>query len=871
MRLLLLSLIVFLMVGIGVPAHAQSLASGRKQGHASRVPSGSIQIDGLLDDKAWELTKPMTDFVQKEPVEGAAPSDNLEVRFAYDDSALYVAARMSSGAPIQAPMGRRDNVDQAEYLMVSLDTYLDRTTAYTFGVSASGVRLDQYHPSDTEDNSVKEFDPVWQARTRIVEGSGWTAELWIPLSQLRFNDRSPQIWGLNVRRWIPSRNEEVYWVLIPRTDRGWASRFGDLDGIEGLRPAKRVELVPYVSGNSTLIGSPNKANPFEESLSGTGRAGMDAKIGFGSNLTLDVTVNPDFGQVEADPAEVNLSAFETFFSEQRPFFLEGSRLLTGSQNNYFYSRRVGANPSIPTSGDYLDYPNTATILGAGKLTGRLPSKTSIGMLAAVTRAETARSFTTASQALDTFRVAPLTSYALARVQQEFGPSFVGVTATAVHRNFESGDPLAGFLTRNAFTISTDSVVRFGDGEWELPLYAGFSTVAGEAAAIDRLQRSSVHYLQRPDMTYGGYDPTRTSMRGAKYGANLERRNGRHWVGNVMVRIESPGFEPNDMGRIGSADGSTVGGRLEYRETVPGRWLRGYSFSVSDEHEWNFGGDQQVGLITPQVNLTWRNFWETNVTGTINTRVDDERLTRGGPLMQKPRSWRVQAEVESSDASQTRGSVEVQYGRTEDDGMTFTGETTISVQPGPRWLLSLNPVYEHLLDTQQYVSTVNGGGAQTYGRRYVFAHIDRHTYSTKIRLNYTFKPDLNVDLYAEPFAASGSYSDFGELEAARSRSVLVYGTDGTTITTRDDGSHLVTGSGPSFTIRNVDFNTLSFRSNLVLRWEWRPGSTFYVVWQQDRSSREAIGSRATAGDLFDSFSAPGRNFLAVKASFWFSVR
>lgn len=857
---------------VAAPAAAQVPAAPRKQAHAVRVPAGAIQIDGALEEEAWRLAGPITDFVQKEPVEGAAPSDALEVRFVYDDSTLYVGARLSSGTRIQAPMGRRDDVEQAEYLLVSLDSYLDRTTAYTFGVTAGGVRLDHYHPTDNEQNPVTEFDPVWEARTRIVEG-GWTAELWIPLSQLRFNDRSPQIWGLNVRRWIPSRNEEVYWVLVPRTDRGWASQFGELRGIEALTPPKRVELVPYVSGNSTLVGTPDQANPFEQRFAGTGRAGLDAKIGFGSNLTLDVTVNPDFGQVEADPAEVNLSAFETFFSERRPFFLEGGRLLAGSINNYFYSRRVGATPAIPTSGDFLDYPNTATILGAAKLTGRLPSKTSLGMLAALTRSESARSYTTASDALATFRVAPQTAYGVARVQQEFGraASSVGVLATVVHRHFADNDPLAALLTRDALSLSSDALFRFKGGEWEMPIDFGVSYVGGEAAALDRVQRASARYLQRPDITYGGYDPTRTQMIGRKVGFGVERRNGRHWLGNILLQSESPGFEVNDLGRLNMADSNSARGRIEYRETRPGRWLRNYSVSLFNLIDVNRGGDRQRGQVQPQVRLTWRNFWRTNVTGTLNTRVQDMRLTRGGPLMEKPRNWLLQAVIRNSDASQTRGSLDIRYGRSEDGGLTARGETSLAVQPSPRWLLSLEPGYERLVDTQQYVAAITGGGAETYGRRYIFGRIDRSTYSTKLRLNYTFRPDLNLDLYAEPFAASGRYDGFGELAAPGSRTLLVYGTGGTTLTTRADGSHDVTDGAASFRLRNVDFNALSFRSNLVLRWEWRPGSTLYLVWQQDRSERDPIGVRATPGDLLDAFTARGRNFLAVKASFWLALR
>jgi hypothetical protein len=865
------SLTALLVAGLTSSASAQAPAAERKQAHASRVPSGSVQLDGRLDDEAWRLTAPIADFVQKEPVEGAPPGDALEVRFAYDDSAMYVGARMKSATPVQAPMGRRDNVDQAEYLLVSFDSYLDRTTAYSFGVTASGVRLDHYHPSDTEESPVEEFDPVWEAQTRMEEG-GWTAEMWIPLSQLRFNDRTPQVWGLNIKRWIPSRNEEVYWVLIPRTDRGWASRFGELDGIEGLSPPARIELLPYVAGSSTLIGDPNPGNPFEDDVSGTGRIGLDAKVGFGSNLTLDITVNPDFGQVEADPAEVNLSAFETFFSERRPFFLEGSRLLTGTINTYFYSRRIGATPAIPTSGDYLDYPNTATILGAGKLTGRLPSKTSIGMLAAVTGSESARSFSASSNAITAFDVAPQTTYGVSRVQQEFGSnaSFIGLMGTVVHRSMDKDHPLASLLTRNAFTLSTDSLFRFKNGEWEMPVDFGVSYINGDAAAIDRVQRSSAHYLQRPDIEYGGYDPTRTSMVGRKIGFGLERRSGRHWLGNVLLQSESPGFEANDIGRLNWTDSNSARGRIEYRETVPGRWLRTYSISLFSLIDVNKSGDRQRGQLQPQLRLTWRNFWRTNVTATFNSRVQDQRLTRGGPLMEKPRGWIVQTVVQNSDASQTRGSLDLRVARDEDEGSTLRAEATVAVQPMPRWLMSVTPFYEHLIDTQQYVTALNGGSF-TYGRRYVFARVDRSTYSAKVRLNYTFKPDLNLDLYAEPFAASGRYDSFGELAEAGRRTRREYGEEeGTTFTTQADGSHAVTDGESAFTLRNVDFNVLSFRSNLVLRWEWRPGSTLYLVWQQDRSSREAIGATASPGDLFDAFSAPGRNFLAVKASFWLSM-
>ena len=429
-------LLVVLLCAVPASAPAQTAQNGRHRADAVRVADGAIRVDGRLDDAAWPDAPVLTDFVQREPIEGSPANDRMEVRFAYDNAALYVGARMSSGAPIQAPMDRRDNGDQAEHFGVFLDTYLDRRTASAFGVTAAGVRLDEYFGSDNDEGE-SDYDPVWVARTS-VDAQGWTAELRIPFSQLRFTDQNPQVWGLNVKRWIPSRNEEVYWALVRRTEEGWASRFGDLHGISGIRPSRRIELLPYVASGSHVFGDPAPGNPFTDSVDVDGRLGLDAKVGIGSNLTLEATVNPDFGQVEADPAEVNLSAFETFFDERRPFFLEGINLLNNQDDNWFYTRRIGAAPVGRAPGDFVDYPATSTILGAAKLTGRLQSGTSIGMLGAVTGEEFARTFSPGTP-LGRVQVAPRTTYGVARMQQEFGlpGSHFALMGTAAHRALDA--------------------------------------------------------------------------------------------------------------------------------------------------------------------------------------------------------------------------------------------------------------------------------------------------------------------------------------------------------------------------------------------------------------------------------------------------
>ncbi len=850
----------------------------RKRAHAVRVGDGSIHLDGRLDEDAWRTAPALTEFVQQEPVEGEPATDAMEVRFVYDDDALYIGARMSSSGPVQAPMGRRDDGERAEHLMVSLDTYLDRRTAYSFGVTASGVRLDEYHPSDNNDwrSSDEGFDPVWEAHTS-ADGSGWTAELWIPFSQLRFNDRRPQVWGLNVQRWVPSRNEQVYWALVPRTERGWASRFGDLHGIDGIGPSRRLELLPYAAGSSQVVGGRDVNNPFNGGANLGGRVGLDLKVGLGSNLTLEATANPDFGQVEGDPAEVNLSDFETFFSERRPFFVERSRLIVGNVNNYFYSRRIGARPAGRAAGDFADYPGASTILGAAKLTGRLSSGTSIGALGAVTAGEFARTFTAnadlpGSGRQDTFgrvQVAPRTIYGVARVEQEFGSggSTWSVMTTAMHRDLEPGAPLAALLTRNAFTFSGDSVIRLNGGEYEVTAFSGISYVEGEAPAITRLQRASARYLQRPDAGYLRYDPRRTTLSGNKSGVRIERRNGRHWLWQASSQIETPEFETNDLGRFTSGDGITGNAEIKYRETVPGRWYRNYSVSLGTRNEWTFGGVQQERSAASRLDLTWPNFWFAEVEGEVAFRAQDAFLTRGGPSMQTPRRWGVDLQAGNNRSSQTRVVQRIEYGRDEDGGLQFEIGASVSMQPAPQWSLSLDPSYGREVNTQQFVTARGDGGAATYGGRYIFASVDRSTWAAEVRLSYTFKPDLTLDFYAEPFAASGRYGDFGELAAASSRLMRRYGDQGTTLGLLPNLSRIVTDGAATFTLPNRDFHVQSFRSNLVLKWEWRPGSTFYFVWQQNRTEEEALSRRISIGDMFSAPGARGDNFFAIKASFW----
>jgi hypothetical protein len=851
---------------------------GRKQAKASRLPAGAIRLDGRLDDEAWLKAAPITEFVQAEPNEGAAPSDPMEVRFLFDDNALWVGARMRSapGTPIQAPMSRRDDGSQAEYIQVELDTYLDRRTAYMFGVTASGVRLDHYHPSDNEDDSDALFDPVWEARTS-VDANGWTAELWVPFSQLRFNDLPERIWGLNVKRWRPQLNEEDYWVLVPRTERGWASRFGELRGIDGLRPGTRLEVLPYVAASSRMSGNRDRNNPFDDGVIMGGRVGTDLKIGLGSNLTLEATINPDFGQIEADPAEVNLTVFETIFEERRPFFIEGNSVLEAGTSNFYYSRRIGARPTGAATGDYVDYPSTNTILGAAKLTGRTESGTSLGVLGAVTGGELANTF--GSGVFSSVQVAPRTLWSVGRVIQELGrDSTVGAHLTLVHRDLTVQDPLAAVMNRNAITAGADTRVRFLNRTYEAAFSIGLTRIDGEPAAIERVQRASGHYLQRVDQPVIRLDPTRRSLEGLQITSSFNKIAGRHWLWGANLMIESPEFDPLDFGRLNYAGDYQLNPRITYRETRPSRLFRSYSFSANVNNYWYFDSDLGVRpTLGGSANLTFLNFWSTSLSVNRYFRGLDTQLTRGGPSMQTPLGWSVSASLRNSGGAATRWSGTLNLRTNEFGDRAWGLSGSASARPSPSWQFSIAP--EYVVENgptsfsgpinRQYVTTLAGGRPETYDRRYVFGLIDRKTISTQFRASYTFKPDVNLDVYVEPFAASGLYNGFGELAVARGRDLRLYGTDGTTLERLPNGNWQVTDGAASFTLSNRDFNLRSFQSNVVLRWEWRPGSILYLVWQQSRGGPEDYFAPVGFGDLFGSLSAPGDNILAVKTTVWIS--
>ncbi len=836
---------------------------------AERIAGEIPVVDGRLDEQVWKAGPVVTDFLEKEPSFRAVPTERTEVRFRYDDNAIYIGAHMYCERPedIRAFISRRDNSWSSERFIVSLDTYRDRRTAYSFSITASGVRTDYYHGEDGEFPREYSYDPVWEAKAAI-DSTGWTAEMRIPFSQLRFNDRDAQVWGVNMDRYIPHKNEDIYWIPVPNTETGWASRMGDLVGISGIKPALRLELLPYAAASATLHSRRDAADPFDNGSNLVGRGGLDLKMGLGPHITLNGTVNPDFGQVEADPAQVNLSAFESVFDERRPFFVEGSNVLS-SPVNYFYSRRIGAVPHGSAGGDYVDFPSNTTILGAAKISGRMESGLSVGGLAAVTGRETARSYDVASSRYDTTEVEPPTAYAVARVQQELDHvgSVAGGMVTMVHRQMEKGSASANLLARDAITGGADWSIMLDDGVYNVYGRFGGSLVMGDTAAMQRVQQSSAHYFQRPDAAVVRYDPKRTSLAGYTAGLGVKRRSGEHWTWVAGVGVESPGLELNDVGRISSADDINIDGEITYRETQPSGIFHNYSVTGGTYGALNFDGNSPGTSFALYGNATFENFWSANAYVGYGTPGMSDDLTRGGPLAGVAWNVDANASISSDYSSPNQVSLGGNWG-TNGLGAYYYGVwTSIAAAIGDQISLSLSPSYNVSTAPRQYIGTFDGGRSETYGKRYVFGHIDQTTISAQLRASYAVTPNMTLDAYGELFTASGGYDRYGELAAPRTLELRRYGTDGTGITDGPDGDFLVTDGPSTFSFSDPNFRFSSFRSNLVFRWEWRPGSTLYLVWQQDRELFEGKGTRVGPGDLFSPITAGGVNFLVLKLTYW----
>ena len=875
------SLLLLPLAKNSVAAQSTALKSAR----ATRIVGAVPRVDGSLSDEVWKLATPITDFVQKIPVEGASPTVATEVRILYDNDAIYVGARLARKDPsaIRTSLTRRDGESDAEVFTVSFDSYLDRRTAYSFSISSGGVRGDAYHSQDSEDSGREtQYDPIWTARAE-VGADGWTAEIRIPFSQLRFNAIPLQTWGMQLTRNVADIAERDQWTLIPVSAAGFSSRFGRLEGIEDIPASRRVELLPYIAGELANRANVDRANPFNDNSSF--RAGGDLKVGLGPNVTLDATINPDFGQVEADPAVVNLTAFENVFEERRPFFIEGNELLTGRGQSFigrptwFYSRRIGAAPRGIAQGDFVDIPVNTTIISAAKVTGRLGSGLSVGALAAITPREYARTFDVANDSIGRVAVEPPSTFGVMRLQQEFGQqqSNVGLSLTNVIRSLDDRGGLSNLLPSSAVTGGIDWKLRYRQGMYEVTGWLGGSHVQGSEQAIAKLQRNSAHFFQRPDQTHISFDPDRTSLSGGSASLRLDKNAGRFTLGGIQISTRSPEFDINDAGQSRSSDDIDFNADVQLRDTKPNKYVRFFNFGTATQAGWNYGGIRQYLRFSENAQTTLHSFLRLSAGATVHLASLSDDLTRGGPLAATPNAYQLNAAVNSRANVPTTWSARASYFNDDFGGWNWSIATGLTVRPASRWQASIDPTYSRAVEPRQYVATRDATNSAvnnlTFGQRYIFSFIERSTLSARFRLNYAFTPNFTVEGYAEPFAAGGRFYNFGELAAPGSKMLRVYGAagTGTEISKDSTGRSTIRDGGSTFTLPALDFNRLSFRSNVVFRWEWLPGSTAFLIWQQNRFNATTVGRLIAPRDLVDASKASGDNIVVAKISYWFGLR
>jgi hypothetical protein len=910
---------LFLAVGLAPGARAQTTvdaqggarASGGAYDHGSDAPAAQavridvpITIDGRFDEPVWMTAPPVTEFRQSVPEEGAPVSQPTEVRFLYDDDNLYIGGWMWDDGEVMTRKARRDAaLPDVDVFAVHFDGFHDHRTAFRVATNPSGWIRDEFvvgqrgggggggpggGPGGGQSTS---WDPIWETKATVSD-RGWFVEIRVPFSQLRYPDIEEQTWGLQIERKIRRRGEDNVWAFTPRSQPGGVARYGHLGVLRGLRQGKRLELLPYSSARAEYRDVPRSAaasfaNPFRTGSDYFGDVGADLKYRLGTNFTLDATVNPDFGQVELDPAVINLTAFETRFDEKRPFFVEGADIFRfgegggGPDAQLLYSRRIGRAPqgAVPGTSAYADVPSATTILGAAKVSGRTSGGWSAALLDAVSDREIAP-WVDAGGARARTEIEPLTNHFAGRVRRDLnqGARSFGAIATAVNRELGNAD-LEARLRASAYAAGVDGHLEFAARSWVLAAKLAGSHVTGSTAAIASTQKSSARYFARPDADHLDFDPAATSLSGFYGTANLEKQTGA-WQGDVGVTATSPGFEVNDLGFQSAADRIDFSGSFGWRLPTTTRHFRNLSVNANAGTSLNFGGETLSRDLRLFANATHISQKGVNLRFSRGLETWDDRLTRGGPLMLQPGGWSLNGGFHTDSRQAVQGRAGFNFSRDDGGGWRRGGNANVTLRLQDIYEIQLGLSLNRSHSPAQYVTAVADPAAQaTFGSRYVFAAIDETTLDGTIRGNVTFTPKLTLELYAQPFVSSGDFLALKELSAPRTFDFREYGRDAGTIARQSDGRYRIdpVGDGRSvFYVSDRDFNFRSLRGNAVLRWEWRTGSTLFLVWQQGRSARLTPGAGDAEGaygnfdfgrDARALFRIRPENTFLVKLSYW----
>ncbi|MGH1364713.1 MAG: DUF5916 domain-containing protein [Calditrichia bacterium] len=851
LKRVLLYPVVFLLMslsGFSQELEIEKRAYSTQQIDAQQVPV----IDGKLDEEVWSGEGWGQRFIQREPNENAEPDEQTTFKIIYDPEFLYIGIKCFDAEPdkINRRMTRRDGAE-GDWVEVLFDSDHDLRTAFSFTLSAAGVQGDKkilLNGSQEDDT----WNPVWYSGSNISE-EGWTSEMKIPLSQLRFSASDGLTWGLQIVRRL-SRNEELsVWQRVPLDAAGWVSEFGELTGLNDLSAEKHLEIQPFIV-NSLNTFETVPQNPFRDSSIKSVEFGVDGKFSITNNLTLDFTANPDFGQVEADPAAIALDGFQLFFNERRPFFVENKNIfdyrfstaIVGgpfSSDNLFYSRRIGRAPqgSVQTNGDgFINMPARTTILGAVKLSGKTKSGLSLGLMESVTGTEYAE--ISGTDGVDEVVVEPLTNYFVGRAQQDLNNknTYIGGIITSVVRDNNEN---VSFLHKSALTGGLDFKHQWNDRSWYVDNNLVFSRVAGTKESILNTQTSLRRLYQRVDAGHVSVDSTKTSLSG--HGGDL--KVGKAGKGHVKFETgltwRSPGLELNDIGFLREADDIQNYMGATYSSLRPFSLFRSATIGYNHWYTWDFEGNHNYHDWDIDINSVFKNNWFSTLGLFIQPHIYSKSILRGGPRIRLPDQRGLWWEVGSD---RRRKFYAYLYGWTkrggEDAYRLLENWLTVTYQPINQLRLSLSPRYVTTDNRLQYIGQANFQG----DARYLTAKLSQETFSTSLRLNYAQSSTLSIQYYGEVYLSSGEYDRYSYVQnplADSEREQLVR-YDDAQLTSAANGGFQVDedrNGTADYSFNDLDFSFAQFRSNLVVRYEYRPGSAIFLVWSQGINDYSTPGS------------------------------
>ena len=843
---------------------------GEKSYSTQRIEGQPPVIDAHFKDPCWQQIDWHNHFLQVKPYEGKDPSEKTRFKILYDNNYLYIALRAYDSHPdsIVTRLSRRDNLE-GDRMGIQIDSYHDNRTAFCFFVSAAGVKTD-WIITDDGMNEDYNWDPIWYVEAGI-DSLGWKAEMKIPFAQLRFSKKGIQQWGLQLQRTIYRHDERVLWELIPHDAGGWVSEFGTLRGLGHIKSRKERAITPYtVARMERFREQPD--NPFASSGSQTNMdVGVNGKFGVTNNLTLDMAINPDFGQVEADPSQVNLTAYETFFKEKRPFFIEGQSIMDFRlmqlgdfmNDNLFYSRRIGRSPHHSPSteeGEYAQSPDNTSILGALKLTGKTSNGWSLGIMESMTAQEKA-TIKDGNHTRHT-TVEPLTNYFLGRAQKEFnqGQTMMGGIFTATNRKIEANH--LKYLHDQAYTGGINFKHRWNNRNYMFAFRGIFSHVRGSQEAIARTQRSSTHYYQRPDAPHLKLDTTRNALSGHGGSMMFAKFGKGHFQYGLFFNWKSPGLELNDMGYQREADQVSQLAWAQYRLWEPVGLFRNIHINFNQWRIWDYQGKHLVTGGNLNLYTQFTNYWEMSMGINANSPSSSKSDLRGGPILKEPASLNYWLNLETDPRKKLSFSLgsSQRWNRFQHSHSNNIW-ADVSYRPHNCLQITLGPSLNIGQDNLQFVDIKNYDDQ----KRYIMAAIERKTFSLSARLNFSLTPNLSLQYWGQPFIASGDYSEFKRItnpDAQTYQERFHVFTDQQI--SREDELYRIDEDRDGmmdYSLNNPDFNVLQFKSNLVARWEYTPGSTLYLVWSQNRNGFHPSGNFAFGNDFRDLFSIyPGNVFL-----------